>query len=279
MEIWIILDGEKIGPLHDFEIRRKITTGELPASTPAWHEGSGDWKPLIEIDLFKREFELVSPPEENPFTPPAVDSPPENGNDPSLPTPQACGRRFWARWLDLSLYSGVWWLGMWAAGQNIEAATINPWIMFFHYVPWFALEAVLIHQYATTPGKWLLGLRVLNNDSSRLDLGDSTRRSMRVLFTGIGFGFSYLAFFCQLLSLFMVKRTGSTLWDQSGGHRVIASPLHPVRVMACVFAYFVAMMMMFGVFSPYIVKETIRRNPEYKEYFEKNPPWGLPPRN
>ena len=34
MDIWIIQDGEKTGPLHDCEIRRKIETGELPASTP-----------------------------------------------------------------------------------------------------------------------------------------------------------------------------------------------------------------------------------------------------
>ena len=59
MEIWYIRDGEKLGPFHDFEIRRKITAGELPPTTPAWHEGLGAWKPLEEIDIFKREFEAI----------------------------------------------------------------------------------------------------------------------------------------------------------------------------------------------------------------------------
>lgn len=278
MDVWIIRDGEKVGPIHDFEIRRKITSGELAADTPAWHEGVDAWKPLIEIDLFRREFGHVSPPEETDvFT--AGDFPEDDRQlPPPLPVQPAFIRRFWARWLDLTLYSGVWWLGMWAVGQNIEAAMFNPWIMFFHYVPWFAIEAVLIHRFTTTPGKWLLGLRVTNLDGSPLDLAASTWRSMRVLFSGIGFGFSYLAFFCQILSLVVAKRIGTTLWDHAGGHQVVSSPLHPVRLIAVVFVFFAAISMQMAVVFPYVIKDAGERNPEIKEYFEKNRPWGLPPR-
>ena len=35
MDIWIIQDGEKIGPIHDYEIRSRIGKGELPPTTPA----------------------------------------------------------------------------------------------------------------------------------------------------------------------------------------------------------------------------------------------------
>ncbi|MES2659160.1 MAG: RDD family protein [Verrucomicrobiota bacterium] len=277
MEIWIIRDGEKVGPLHDFEIRRKITTGELPASTPAWHEGSGDWKPLIEIDLFKREFELVSEPEKT--LPPPL-PPSEVGKSPT-PLKPALIRRFCARWLDLMLYSGIWWLGLWAAGQDIEAAFFNPWIMFFHYIPWFALESVLIHRFGTTPGKWLLGLRVLNLDASHLDLGAATRRSMRVLFTGIGFGFSFLALFCQILSLVVTKRIGTTLWDHTGGHKVIATPLKPFRVVSFVILFFVAIQLHAIVIpiSPARVEEMDKMLPGFKAQYEKNPQWHLPKQN
>lgn len=279
MEIWIIRDGEKVGPLHDFEIRRKITSGELPASTPAWHEGSGDWKPLIEIDLFKREFELVSPAVDSP--PPVVESlPTEDRQAPKAPKPPVI-RRFCARWLDLMFYSGIWWLGMWAAGQDIGAALINPWIMFFHYVPWFVLESVLLHRFGTTPGKWLLGLKVVNLDDSRLDLSAATRRSMRVLFTGIGFGFNYLAFFCQILSLVVTKRIGTTLWDHTGGHKVIAAPLKHIRVLFFVILFFVAIQLQTIVIpvSPAMVEKMDQMLPGFKAEYEKNPPWHLPKRN
>ena len=36
MEIWIIRDGEKVGPIHDYDIRRKIETRELSRETMAW---------------------------------------------------------------------------------------------------------------------------------------------------------------------------------------------------------------------------------------------------
>ena len=278
MDIWIIRDGEKIGPIHDFEIRRKISNGEISATTPAWHQGLDAWRPVVEIDLFTREFELeINPghlkePQEI-STPPEADTTP-----PPLPKRQDYFRRFWARWLDLSLYSGVWWLGMWAAGQDIEAAAANPWIIFFRYVPWFALEAVLLQHFATTPGKWLLGLEVVNLDGSRLDLNAAIQRAMRVLFSGIGFGFSYLMLFCQLLSLVIAKRIGTTLWDQSGGHQVTAKPVQPMRLLAVVLVFTVAMLIHLAVFMPYIVKQAEEQNPELKGAYEKVLQWSLPKR-
>lgn len=276
MDIWIIRDGEKVGPIHDFEVRRKIEAGELPATTPAWHEGLDAWKPLKEIELFTREFELTEPPSE----PSSIY--PENGRSPETTAPPQETfyiRRFWARWFDLSLFSGLWWLGMWAARQDIEATLLNQWILFLQYVPWFALEALLIHKFATTPGKWLLGLRVKNKDDSNLELGESTRRCLRVMFTGVGFGWSILAVFCQALSLFTAKRLGSTLWDYTGGHQVTASPLNPFRLIALIFLFAGALHLQMIVVSPYIYKMAGERYPDYKEEFDKNIPWHLPVRS
>ncbi len=279
MEVWFIRDGEKVGPVHDFEIRQKITSGELQPTTPAWHEGVDAWKPLGEIDLFRREFELKTESDEPTPLEPEEFVKEIGKSPPPLPQEPVFIRRFWARWLDLTLYSAVWWLGMWAVGQNVEAALINPWIMFFHYMPWFAIEAVLIQRFATTPGKWLLGLRVVNLDGSHLDLAASIRRCMRVLFTGIGFGFSYLAVFCQILSLVVSKRIGTTLWDHTGGHQVNADPIQPSRVTLVAIGYFLAIYLQFIVVLPYLIKDASAKNPELKEYFEKNPPWSLPKRN
>ncbi|MES2439441.1 MAG: RDD family protein [Verrucomicrobiota bacterium] len=275
MDIWIIRDGEKVGPIHDYEIRRKIETGELPASTPAWHEGQPAWKPLAEIDIFTREFEIAAaPPEAAPSFPS-----PERATPPPLPVETFYGRRFWARWFDLTLYAGIWWLGMWAARQDIGAAWINPWIMLFHFIPWFVVETLLIHYLGTTPGKWLLSLQVRNKDGSPLDLPSSTRRSMRVLFTGIGFGWGLLAVFCQALSFFTARRLGTTLWDHAGGHQVFAAALSPFRVVTLVFLFFGALQMQMVVISPYVFELMGETFPALKKEYEKNPPWHLPKRS
>jgi len=275
MDIWIIRNGEKVGPIHDFEVRRKIEAGELPATTPAWHEGLDAWKPLAEIDLFTREFELTESPQPLPENPPDGD----RLTPPPLSIKNFYGRRFWARWFDLSLYSGVWWIGMWAARQDIEAALLNPWVMFLQYVPWFVLETLLLHQLGTTPGKWLLGLQVVNKDGSRLDLSAATRRSLRVMFTGIGFGWGLLAVFCQALSLFTARRLGSPLWDHAGGHRVIASALNPFRIIALVFLFVGALQLQMIVISPYLIEIAGDSFPELKAEYDKNPYWHLPKRS
>jgi uncharacterized RDD family membrane protein YckC len=278
MDIWIIRDGEKTGPLHDFEVRRKIESGELPATTPAWHEGLDGWKPLIEIGIFSREFERpqISPE-------PEATAPESAGrgssSPPPLPVTTFYGRRFWARWLDLTLYSGIWWIGMWAARQDIEAALLNPWVMFFQYLPWFAIEPLLLHYFGTTPGKWLLGLAVVNLDGSRLDLPSAVRRSLRVMFTGVGFGWPILAVFCQALSLFTAKRLGTTLWDHTGGHRVTAAPLNPFRICGMMALYASGFLLQLIVISPYTFELNAKSFPSIKQQFSENPFWHLPKRS
>lgn len=168
---------------------------------------------------------------------------------------------------------------MWAAGQNIEAALENQWVLFFQFVPWFALEAFLIYKFQATPGKWLLGIKVANKDGSMLDLSSSSRRSMRVMFTGVGFAWGLLAVFCQALSLFTAKRLGEALWDYVGGHKVETSPLRPARVVSLVILFFAALQLQAIVISPYYMKSVIEVFPGMKEAIEKNPPYHLPMRS
>ncbi|GAA5115643.1 RDD family protein [Luteolibacter yonseiensis] len=274
MDIWIIRDGEKTGPLHDFEVRKKIGTGELSGSIHAWHEGLEAWKPLEEIEIFAREFQPAAAPaiEPDPVVPPTERLP------PPLPVPTCYGRRFWARWLDLLLFTGIWWLGMWAARQDIEAALLNHWVILFRLVPWFIIEILLIHYFATTPGKWLLGLRVLNKDGSKLSLAASTIRSLRVMFIGVGFGWEILSLFCQTLSYFNAKRLGSPMWDYVGGHQVTVKPLNPVSLSAYVFALSGAILLHFVVLGSYWFDISAKTSPEFKQKFEKNPFWHLPKR-
>lgn len=275
MDIWIIQDGVKHGPIHDFEVRRRIESGELTADTPSWHEGLDGWRSLVEIPLFTREFERLeglketAPPPEparvSPATPPAPDR-------------AHLVRRFWARWFDLYLFAGVWWFGMWATGRDIGGILNNPWIILFQYIPWFVLEAVLIHRFGFTPGKWLLGIRVANDNGTLLSLAESTRRSARVLFLGIGFGWGILALICQIMAYFTTRRIGRPLWDHAGGHHLETTPLNPLRLVVYVFGLFAALQLQLIVVAPHVMENMKKTFPTMREHFEKNPPWHLPER-
>lgn len=280
MDIWIIRNGEKVGPIHDYEARRKIESGELTRDTPTWHEGLDAWRPLGEIAIFKDEFNWVHLDD--------LDSGPTHEEEeaallaaatpPPLPIGPVLWRRFWARWLDIHVYVAVWWLSMWVSGRQIEAVLNNIWIMVVQLVPWFIVESILIHRFGTTPGKWLLGLRVANTNGTPLSLAAATLRSFRVLVGGVGFGFSLLALFCQTLSYFTAKRLGNALWDHAGGHRVQSRPLVAWRIIVAVCVFLAALQLQMAVIAPYVLKNAAEAFPFLKEELEKTPPWHLPQR-
>jgi uncharacterized RDD family membrane protein YckC len=281
MEIWIIRNGEKVGPIEDYEVRRRINAGEISPDSPAWHDGLDSWRPFSEIDLFKHEFsqlqKAVKTPE--PVKEVEIPSAPTVPVPPPVAPPPRLARRFLARWLDLILYAAVWWLLMWFARRNIEAILLNPWQMFLQFVPWFVLEIILIHKFATTPGKALLGLRVVNSDGSLLTLAASTHRAVRVLIAGIGFGWPLLSIFCQTVSFFTAKKLGKPIWDYLGNHQVESKPLRLWIIPIVIALFYIAAQVQMAVIAPYIFKHSSDLYPALKEQFEKNPPWHLPKRH
>ena len=162
---------------------------------------------------------------------------------------------------------------------NIESVLGNLWIMAAQLVPWFIVESILIHRFGTTPGKWLLGLRVTNTNGTPLSLTAATLRSFRVLVGGIGFGWSLLALFCQVFSLVTARRLGNPLWDHAGGHRVHAAPLVAWRMISVVVIFFVAIQLQMAVIAPFVLKNAAETFPFLKEELEKTPPWHLPERS
>jgi uncharacterized RDD family membrane protein YckC len=276
MEIWLIHNGERTGPFHDYEIRSRIGLGELDKDSPAWHEGLPAWVSLSEIELFKNEFQpkpepaSESKPAAAPIAPPPI---PETNAPPKL------WRRFWARWMDIQLYIALWWLFLWGTGRNIEAIVHSQWILLTQLIPWVVIEILLIHHFATTPGKWLLGIRIFNTDGSRLNLAESTRRALRVYVTGIGLGWQIVSLVCMGISAFTTKRLGKPMWDYIGNHRVVSKPLNPLGIILVIGLFIIAGQLQVAVVFPYTLKAMPPEMHEVKEMFEKNMPWHLPPRH
>jgi hypothetical protein len=154
-------------------------------------------------------------------------------------------RRFWARWFDLQLFGLCWWGSMRWAGHDLADLMTDMWMMIWQMLPWFAIEAVLIHLWGTTPGKALLGIRVLQADGRSPAAGASLWRSLRVWMMGLGLGMPLVVILCQGLSWWISRRLGRPLWDVAGDHRVRVAAVAPPRVAVFV-VLFVAMVMMRG---------------------------------
>src|SRR5690606_5351517 len=128
-------------------------------------------------------------------------------------------------------------------------------------------------------GKRLLGIRVTEPDGSHLSLAAATRRSLRVLIAGIGFGLGHLSVFCQGLSWFIARKLGAPVWDHLGGHRVSTRPLKASGIISTIILYFIAAHLLSAIFAPYFMDAVLEHYPFMKEHFEKNPPWQLPKRD
>lgn len=269
MDFWIIQNGERAGPYPDYEIRAKIQHGDLERESSVWREGMTAWTKLEELELFREEFEKRDPRSES--APPPL---PEETAEPAakVAKPKAyIVRRFWARWMDLIAYGSLWWLGLYFSGRDILGAMSSLWILLPMYIPWFVLESWLLHKFGYTPGKWLMGLRVHNEDSSLLSLGAAIKRSARVLVSGIGFGWDYLAAICQLMSWFTTRRIGKPIWDYLGEHKVEVKPLVPVKIVLLVAVFIVSIFLRIAIQGRTIEKIVVESRPEMKQYYE---PWN-----
>jgi len=277
MEIWLILKGKRSGPYPDYEIRGRIEHGEMEPEEKVWHEGLAEWTPVGELELFRKSFGDKKPGVVPPVLPQEYLE--QIVKETAQPKPRThLGRRFWARWTDLTVYSALWWLGMYFSGRDIGAAIANLWLLLTIYLPWFALEAWMIHRFGSTPGKWLMGLRVVNEDGSALALKPAIWRSLRVMVTGVGFGWGLLSLLCQVMSWFTTRRLGKPIWDHIGGHKVIAGTLSPFRTAGLVILFFVAAQLQMAVRGPHEEKMMSESFPQYKEYFERDGKWYFPVR-
>lgn len=264
MEVWLIVDGSQLGPFSDYEIRSQLRSGELRPDTPAWFQGQDGWHPLREIEVLKELLPEDASIDGIPFDREVLAGGLFANRPPPLPQQAMLGRRFWARWFDLQWYMTFFWAALALSGADVYGALKNLWLDMALLIPWFLIEAVLLHRFGTTPGKALLGLQVRNADGSALMLGAALRRCLRVLISGIGLGWGLLSLLCQGMSWFFARRTGRTMWDIIGEHRLVeVSELTALRVLVFVFGFFAALMLRAVVLYPAFERLAAELHPEW----------------
>lgn len=108
-----------------------------------------------------------------------------------IPRVRSPFRRFFARWLDLLFYVTLWQLFLIVvldlnlsnrgSGGDVLDAVMQLLLM-------LVLEPVFLRLLGTTPGKWILGLRVTGEDGKHLTLAQARSRTWKVWFRGMGLG-------------------------------------------------------------------------------------------
>lgn len=108
---------------------------------------------------------------------------------PPLPAdtlPVVCNpfRRLAARWIDGLLYYYMVRIFLKAARYQMD----NREIVFIAFLAllMLGLEPLFLHLFATTPGKWLLGMRLTRSDGTKLSYGQGVNRMAEGFVQGLG---------------------------------------------------------------------------------------------
>ena len=123
-------------------------------------------------------------------------------------------RRFFARFLDFAIYSTLWnvflalntGISVRSRGNSILSEVVVLLIMLF-------LEPVFLALFGTTPGKWVLGIHVTNNEGKRMSYSNAWNRTWTMLLRGMGLGIP-IYHLVRLWKSYQANDTGETLdWE------------------------------------------------------------------
>ncbi len=240
MKIWLLENGERTGPHEIYDIRDRITNDELHADTPAWYEGAEGWVTLGDVATYSSYFK--KPPstealhEEEKLTSELIDSlekelastdskpdSPSFKNEPLHPI-----RRFFARILDISLYTILLYIVKVQMGINpLVVDSVTKELLF--QIPYLLLDGFALSYIGTTPGKWLLNIRLRANDGQRLDVTTSLIRSVRVWVLGFAMQSPFVLISIPF-SWFIATKYGKFLWDIPKNNITHCAPLTTAKL-------------------------------------------------
>lgn len=87
-----------------------------------------------------------------------------------------------------------------------------------HFV-WVLVEAQLLATWGTTPGKWLLKIKVRDADNNKLSLKTSLTRGFLVWSVGMAM-YTVFSTITEAISYMNLQNKGTTVWDKYCNTRV-----------------------------------------------------------
>lgn len=248
MKIWLLEDGERRGPYESFVIRDRVEAGELDGGTLVWYEGSAGWDRLDKMPMMRSLFE-AGEEEEGPMevkeggdVVEALDAIVKILEPPKL----YMTRRFFARLFDAVLYFGLI-LVIFQNASVLPKLGGDLWLNLWLGMVYVLLDAGMTHAWRSSPGKWILGVRVTDSAGHAIGVGGSVMRSLRVWV--LGWGMWLIPELSLVVTWFIARRFRYFIWDSPRRYRVVCRPMEWWRVVAMVVGFLAigAFMNLFGV--------------------------------
>jgi uncharacterized RDD family membrane protein YckC len=231
-------EDQSLGPERESDLCQRFLAGNLAMSTLVWCQGMDAWLPADVVEPFASaipELEAEEVADEYADAWQEGDgsrigqasAPPRAKLWPSRPEPV---RRYLARQLDMLIATYIFFLinGAIQEDDMVAFSTHLLWII----PPWAIIEALFLHFWGYTPGKWIMRIEVTDEWGQRMNLQQSLRRSVDVAVRGMGLGIPVLYVFTQVHSLLRLTSNGITPWDEHKRVVVTHQPLEIWRWLA-----------------------------------------------
>lgn len=252
MEIFIVQDGEKRGPLTRYRIREMLRNDEVSGDTKGWVKGEEAWKPLRDIEpvlalIQEVERERLDAKLAEDTDVPTL--PPEPSVPPGSLATHAMSR-FGARMFDLMLFQTIalylfapdpvaisdmdHLMRILKGDQTEEEATYFRELQKIGLAStfaWHLIEWIFIASFGTTLGKWLFNLRVQGPDGEKPKPATCLYRSILVWMLGLAAGLPVFQFVANFLAFLRVQNRGVASWDTMLHTQVIQKRMTLVRAM------------------------------------------------
>lgn len=259
MEIFLVIDGQKTGPMTIYEVRDLLRKDKIDTNTPAWVKGMQKWQSLrdcppfkdsidIEIATAERDSIIISQEDRESLIAP---SPVFNKPKPWL--------RLWAKLIDfpINTFLGFLFLSKYLGKSKLNEL-IGPealeqfWsqksptqtdvdtmvlLLVSICISWIITETLLMSIFSTTLGKWILNIKTSKINGKRIDVFSAFARSFFVLFLGFGFWLFPFLFICPIISYVSLLRRKKTQWDRLLKLEVTHNELTPTRIISAVFSF------------------------------------------
>lgn len=264
MTSWYYAIGpQQHGPVTDEEMHAFIRERRVARETHVWHSGMDSWKAAAEVEDLNTAFAALPPPLPSPSEAAAVSLENERTADASILAASTLARpwpRFWARFIDLGLFSALLGFGIalalayFAPELYLGLATIDGRVQGLLLLPVISLIlAALMAVLGTTPGKAILGIKVKKLTGSNSFIFH-LKREFKVWFAGLALGIPLIALFTQIHQYRRVAAGRPAGYDEGvvsvegrpSGFRVFAGVLLAVTLVSL------------GVYSQVMDRETAR---------------------
>ena len=91
------------------------------------------------------------------------------------------------------------------------------------------IESILISNFGTTPGKWLLGISIRNYCENKISFWQSLKRGLLVFTVGMGASIPFVNIVTLFVSYSQLKEQGFTYWDSLLMTKVAQKPIKIVQ--------------------------------------------------